>query len=146
MNLKEASSSPNHGHRKSQQLALSPDACGKLAIPMLFLCQEPDIIEVTSWKDETRQMYFNSIQQDRPKFEGGTRRFSAAMTFMTSQLGIHHVPSTSSRQPGRPPRRCRWTPHEASSTLLCLPLCSACNLYGCSGWHGALVVKQSGSG
>jgi len=91
MNLKEASSSPNHGHRKSQQLALSPDACGKLAIPMLFLCQEPDIIEVTSWKDETRQMYFNSIQQDRPKFEGGTRRFSAAnMTFMTSQLGIHH--------------------------------------------------------
>lgn len=26
--------------------------------------QDPDIIEVTSWKDETKQMYFNSIPQD----------------------------------------------------------------------------------
>ena len=74
MNLKEANSwLLNHGHRKSQQLAYKMHM---ESWQPSYAIQEPDIIEVTSWKDETRQMYFNSIQQDRP-------------TFMTSQLGIH---------------------------------------------------------
>lgn len=50
--------------------------------------QEPDIIEVTSWKDETRQMYFNSIQQDDLLEDAAELLMKQVQRFFASRFAV----------------------------------------------------------
>ena len=50
--------------------------------------QDPDIIEVTSWKDETKQMYFNSIPQDDLLEDAAELLMKQMQRFFSSRFAV----------------------------------------------------------